>query len=90
MRQPLVRCLQWLVAALVFVVGPAANAQAAFPTEPVKIVNAFPPGGPSDIISRLVAEKMSAALKQPFIVENKPGAGGNVAAEQVARAPAES
>jgi tripartite-type tricarboxylate transporter receptor subunit TctC len=66
-----------------------AWAQGAFPSAPVKIVNSFPPGGPSDIISRLIAEKAQAALKQPFIVENKPGAGGNIAADQVARAPAD-
>ncbi len=89
MRQTVVRCLQGLVAVLAFGAGFAADAQAAFPAGPVKIVNAFPAGGPSDIISRLVAEKMSAALKQPFIVDNKPGAGGDVAADQVARAPAD-
>jgi tripartite-type tricarboxylate transporter receptor subunit TctC len=66
-----------------------AWAQGAFPSAPVKIINSFPPGGPSDIISRLIAEKAQAALKQPFIVENKPGAGGNIAADQVARAPAD-
>lgn len=56
------------------------------PTGPIKIVNSFPPGGPSDIISRLVADKLEGVLKQTVIVENKPGAGGNIAAEQVARA----
>jgi tripartite-type tricarboxylate transporter receptor subunit TctC len=66
-----------------------ARAEPAFPAGPLKIINAFPPGGPSDIISRLVAEKMSAALRQPVIVENKPGAGGDVAADQVAKAPAD-
>jgi len=71
------------------VVAGAAPADGAFPSAPVKIVNSFPPGGPSDILSRLLAEKAQAALKQPFIVENKPGAGGNIAADQVARAPAD-
>ena len=66
-----------------------AGAQGAFPSGPVKIVNSFPPGGPSDILSRLLAEKAQAALKRPFVVENKPGAGGNIAADQVARAPAD-
>ena len=68
--------------------APAA-AQTAFPANTVKIVNTFPPGGPSDIISRLVADKMQAALKQPVIVENKPGAAGNIGADQVARAAAD-
>jgi len=89
MRRDSVRCLQAVSAALALAVSLAANAQPAFPSGPVKIINAFPAGGPSDIISRLVAEKMSAALKQPFIVENRPGAGGDVAADQVARAPAD-
>ncbi len=62
-----------------------ASAQ-TFPSGPVKIVNTFPPGGPSDLISRLLAEKMEKALKQPVVVENKPGAGGNIGAAQVARA----
>ncbi|MDQ2926691.1 MAG: tripartite tricarboxylate transporter substrate binding protein [Caldimonas sp.] len=66
-----------------------AEAQPAFPAASLKIVNAFPPGGPSDIISRLVAEKLQASLKQPVIVENKPGAGGDLAADQVAKAPAD-
>ena len=77
-----------LGAAVVAGAAPAA-ADGAFPSAPVKIVNSFPPGGPSDILSRLLAEKAQAALKQPFIVENKPGAGGNIAADQVAWAPAD-
>jgi tripartite-type tricarboxylate transporter receptor subunit TctC len=66
-----------------------AHAEPAFPSGPLKIVNAFPPGGPSDIISRLLADKLHGSLKQPVIVENKPGAGGDVAADQVAKAPAD-
>ncbi len=75
----LLGCVGALMAA-----GPAP-AQ-TLPTGPVKIVNAFPPGGPSDIISRLVADKLAAVLRQSVVVENKPGAGGNIAADQVARA----
>lgn len=66
-----------------------AWAQGMFPSQPIRIINAFPPAGPSDIISRALAEKMGAALKQPVVVENKPGAGGNIAADQVAKAPAD-
>ena len=65
--------------------GGLASAQ-SFPSGPIRIINTFPPGGPSDIISRLIAEKMEKTLKQPVVVENKPGAGGNIGAEQVARA----
>lgn len=59
------------------------------PSGPIKIVNGFPPGGPSDIISRLLAEKMQATLGRNIVVENKPGAGGNIAADAVARAAAD-
>jgi len=63
----------------------SAHAQGGPGTQPLRIVSAFPPGGPSDIISRAVAEKMAAALKQPVVVDNKAGAGGNIAAAEVAK-----
>ena len=66
-----------------FVFGAVA---ADYPTRPVTIVVAFPPGGPSDVLARIVGRKLEQILGQPFIVENRPGAGGNIAAEQVARA----
>ena len=59
---------------------------ADYPTRPVTIVVAFTPGGPSDVLARIVGRKLEQILGQPFIVENRPGAGGNIAAEQVARA----
>jgi tripartite-type tricarboxylate transporter receptor subunit TctC len=55
----------------------------------VRIVVGFPPGGSSDVSARLVAERMSDEWKQPVIVENKPGAGGTIAAAFVAAAPAD-
>jgi len=69
--------------------GAAASAQTAFPSRTIRIVNSFPPGGPSDIASRLLAEKMSRALGQAVVVDNKAGAGGNVAAAEVAKAAAD-
>ncbi|HSD52998.1 MAG TPA: tripartite tricarboxylate transporter substrate binding protein [Burkholderiales bacterium] len=69
--------------ALLAATGPA-GAQ-GFPEKPVRIVVNFPPGGPSDILARTLGDKMSASLKQPFVVENRPGAGGNIGAEVVAR-----
>jgi tripartite-type tricarboxylate transporter receptor subunit TctC len=60
-----------------------------FPAKPVRIIVNFPPGGPADILARSLGEKMSAALKQPFIVESRGGAGGNIGAEAVARSPAD-
>ncbi len=59
---------------------------ADYPTRPVTIVVAFTPGGPSDVLARIVGRKLEQILGQPFVVENRPGAGGNIAAEQVARA----
>ena len=63
-----------------------AQAQAAWPERPVRIVLPFPPGGPSDMVIRLAAERMQAALRQPIVIDNKPGAGGNLGAAEVARA----
>ncbi len=63
-----------------------ASAQASWPDKPIRVVLPFPPGGPSDIVMRLAAEKMQATLKQPIVIENKPGAGGNLGAADVARA----
>jgi len=63
-----------------------ALAQGNWPDKPVRVVLPFPPGGPSDIVMRLAAEKMQAALKQPIVIENRAGAGGNLGAAEVARA----
>lgn len=65
-----------------------ASAQ-GFPSKPVKIINSFPPGGPSDMIARSVADVLQQSLKQPFLVENKAGAAGNIGTAEVARSPAD-
>jgi tripartite-type tricarboxylate transporter receptor subunit TctC len=62
-----------------------AWAQAAYPSKPVKFVNSFPPGGPSDILARSVADVLQTTFKQPFVVENKAGASGNIGADFVAK-----
>src|SRR5215470_8804362 len=59
---------------------------ADYPTRPVTMVLGFAPGGPSDVVARLVARKLEQVIGQPVVVENRPGAGGNVAGEMVARA----
>jgi tripartite-type tricarboxylate transporter receptor subunit TctC len=61
-------------------------AAADYPTRPVTLVVAFTPGGPSDVLARIVGKKMEQLLGQPFVIENRPGAGGNIAAEGVAHA----
>ena len=65
---------------------PPAAAQ-PYPARPVKLVVAFAPGTTSDIIGRMVAEKLTAATGQPFVVENRTGAGGTIGAEMVAKSP---
>ena len=64
----------------------AASAADAWPTRPVRIVVPFTPGGSTDILGRAIARELQDALGQPFIVENKPGAGGSIGATEVARA----
>lgn len=68
------------------VAGPSSPALAEYPERPVTLVVPFPPGGPTDVTARVLAEKMSAKLGHNMIVENKPGASGNIAAQGVARA----
>lgn len=74
--------------AIGLVLSAAALAQ-TYPTKPVKIIVPFPPGGPTDIVGRFVAGKLSEALGQAFVVENRAGAGGTIGSETVAQAPAD-
>lgn len=66
-----------------------ALAEPGYPTKPIKIVVAFAPGGGSDFIARLLAQKLHDKLGQPVIVENRPGAGGNLGASLALKAPAD-
>ncbi len=67
----------------------AQQPAAAWPTKPVRIMVGASPGGGTDIIARMLGEKYQAAFGQPFVVENRPGAGNTIAAEVTARAPAD-
>jgi tripartite-type tricarboxylate transporter receptor subunit TctC len=68
----------------------ATSARAAdYPARPVTLIVAFTPGGPSDVLARIVGKKLEQLLGQPFVIENRPGAGGNIAAEIAAHAAAD-
>jgi len=76
------------VAALLFAASTVAFAQ-PWPAKPIKIIVPYPPGGTSDILARALSPGLQAALGQPIVVENKPGATGNVGADFVAKSPAD-
>jgi tripartite-type tricarboxylate transporter receptor subunit TctC len=84
MRQPL-----QLFSALAFVVSAATALAQGYPTKPIKLIVPFPPAGSTDLSARAVAGKLQERLGQAVIVENKPGAGGNIGGEQAAKAPAD-
>jgi tripartite-type tricarboxylate transporter receptor subunit TctC len=83
------RQLPLLAAAAAFALGSPALAQENWPTRPIRIVVTFPPGGSSDIVARVLADVMSQRLPQRVIVDNRPGAGGTLAAQHVATQPAD-
>jgi tripartite-type tricarboxylate transporter receptor subunit TctC len=80
----------FLWANLALMLGTTALAQTApWPSKPVKFINSFPPGGPSDILARAVGDVLQKQFNQPFVVENKAGASGNVGADAVAKSAAD-
>ena len=76
------------VASMSTALAPIVAAQ-TWPTKPIKFVVPYPPGGPLDSVARLTGQKVSERLHQPVIIENKPGAGGNIGADFVAKSPAD-
>ena len=79
------KLLHALFAASLLAIAPFGTAQ-SFPDKPIQLIVGFPPGGGVDIVARQLADKLSEQLGQRVVVENKPGAAGNVAMEYVARA----
>jgi tripartite-type tricarboxylate transporter receptor subunit TctC len=83
------RTLSYFSLALCLAVSaPAVQAQ-TYPSKPIRFVNNFPAGGPSDFLARTVGEAITTAFKQPVVTENKAGAGGNIGADLVAKSPAD-
>lgn len=85
MKQFVGRGIAVLLAGGVFAAMPLSALAQVFPSKPLRIVVGFPPGGGSDLMARSVGERLATALKQPIIIENKPGAGSSIAASYVAQ-----
>jgi tripartite-type tricarboxylate transporter receptor subunit TctC len=75
-----------LLAAVASLLSGVPASAAEYPTRPVTLIVAFTPGGPSDVIARIIGKRLTEMLGQPFVIDNRPGAGGNIAAEAVANA----
>jgi tripartite-type tricarboxylate transporter receptor subunit TctC len=82
----MLRKLALIAGALVSLLAAPTTYAADYPTRAVTLVVAFTPGGPSDVLARIVGKQLEKVLNQPFVIENRPGGGGNIAAEYVARA----
>jgi len=76
----------FLISILLLVPTGYSHAQ-TYPNKPIKLIVPFPPGGPTDIVARPLAQMLGESMKQSVIVENKGGAGGSVAADFVAKSP---
>ena len=81
--------MRQLVLAAAMLAAPFAQAQSAWPSKPIRWIVPFPPGGPADVVTRLLSSKLAERTGQPGIVENRGGAGGNVGHEAAAKAPAD-
>jgi tripartite-type tricarboxylate transporter receptor subunit TctC len=81
--------IQLAAIAIASLVAPAALAQGTFPDKPVRLVVPYPPGGPTDLVGRLVGQRLSDLWKQPVVVENRDGASGTIGSSFVVRAPAD-
>jgi tripartite-type tricarboxylate transporter receptor subunit TctC len=75
-----------LLASACLLLAPLAAAQGSYPTKPIRYIVPFAPGGTTDILARVVGEKLAVALGQPLVIENKPGQGGSAGAAELARA----
>ncbi len=86
---PVVRFAVVLLVAAVAAFPPAAMSQSSYPNKPIRLVVPFPAGGSLDVVARAIGHKLSEAWGQPVIIDNRPGAGGNIGADLVAKSPAD-
>jgi tripartite-type tricarboxylate transporter receptor subunit TctC len=87
MRRPRRKFLHLAAGVAALLVVPRFARAQAYPSRPVRIVVGFAPGGPNDLNARLIGQWLSERLGQPFIIDNRPGASGNIAMESVVRSP---
>ena len=78
--------VRMLMLGVLTVVAGSVAAQQAYPSKPIRVIVAFPPGGATDVVARILAQRLGERLKQPIIVENRPGAGGVIGTEITAKA----
>jgi tripartite-type tricarboxylate transporter receptor subunit TctC len=81
------RVLAPLIAALCVLTTPVVRAQTAYPAKPLRVIVPWPPGGGADVLTRMLSPKLSEALGQQIIIDNRGGAAGNIGAEMAAKAP---
>jgi tripartite-type tricarboxylate transporter receptor subunit TctC len=87
MVQPIRRALARAFGLAMLLAAFGAQAQDNYPSKPIRLVVPYPPGGPTDLTARIVANDMSTTLGQSIVIDNRPGASGMIGAEQVAKAP---
>ena len=81
--------IRMIVAAVVCVLFAASAAAQPYPSKPIRLMVPFPPGGSTDIVARIVAQKLGTQLGQQLVIENRGGAGGTLGTAVVAKAPAD-
>src|SRR4051794_18187572 len=87
-RRQMLRMAGLSLLAIAAAVGPA-HSQSAFPTKPLTLIVPYPPGGGTDALARVIAQRLSEVLGQPVVIDNRPGAGGTLGSAIAARAPAD-